>query len=471
MKIILWFVLTIATLLCCNYTHAQQRKAYNAIYPGVPWFDDRGNVVSAHGACIVNDNNKYYLFGEKHTDGGNAFAGFSCYSSADMYNWKFERMALPVQDSGRLGPNRVGERVKVMKCPQTGGYIMLMHTDDLAYKDQYVGYATSKNITGPYTFCGPILFNGAPVRKWDMGAFQDTDGSGYLLTHGGEAYKLSSDYKSITEHTVNNKWPGAESPAVFKKNGVYYWLTSSLTSWERNDNYYYTAPSMKGPWTAQGSFAPKGTLTWNSQTTFVLPIYGSKDTTYLFMGDRWSYPLQASAATYVWQPLTFSGKIISLPQYHEAWQINAKTGVYSPFKQNGKTISHLDKSFITYNGHWQNSSATDSVAESKTDVKDAAFSLKFNGTQVGFYSTSGPVGGYALVSLKNSNGKTILSCIVDMYCKYPVSGLKFVSPVLPVGSYTLTVSAMGQHSKWSDKRKADYGSTGNYISLQKVIIN
>src|SRR5215217_6821530 len=127
----------------------------DAIYSGIPWFDSNNNVVSAHGANIVKDNGKFYLFGEFKSDTSNAFNGFSCYSSKDLYNWTFERMALPVQKSGALGPDRVGERPKVMKCPKTGEYIMYMHADDLKYKDQYVGYATSKTINGEYTFQGP----------------------------------------------------------------------------------------------------------------------------------------------------------------------------------------------------------------------------------------------------------------------------------------------------------------------------
>jgi hypothetical protein len=29
---------------------------------------------------------------------------------------------------------------------------------------------------------------------------------------------------------------------------------------------------------------------------------------------------------------------------------------------------------------------------------------------------------------------------------------------------------MGEHAKWSDKRVANYGSTGDFISLDKVIL-
>jgi len=451
---------------CCFSCIAQQRGASNAICSGIPWFDDKGDVVSAHGGCIVKDNGRYYLFGEKHSDTANAFAGFTCYSSTDLYNWKFESMALPVQPSGKMGPNRVGERVKVMKCPKTGGYVMYMHADTLGYTDQFVGYATSNNITGPYVFEGPLLFRGSPIRKWDMGTFQDKDGSGYILLHGGEIYKLSADYKSMAEQVNKNMTAGFESPAIFRKDSLYYFLGSKLTSWERNDNEYFTATSLQGPWIKRGLFAPEGTLTWNAQTTFVLPIEGSEDTTYLFMGDRWSFPRQASAATYVWQPLTVSGTSLSIAKYLDAWAVNTATGNVSPVEVGRKTIRNNNKKKIAYSGNWQ----ADTASVMRSDEKGASFSVTFNGTQIGFYGLARPDGGYAQVTLQNSRGKTVLRSVVDMYCKFPVASLTFLSPVLAKAKYTLVVSVMGEKSNWSDKRKNLYGSTGYFVSLDKIVI-
>jgi hypothetical protein len=450
---------------------AQGRVAaqMKAIYSGVPWFDNKGRVVSAHGANIIKDKGKFYLFGEAHTDTSNAFVGFNCYSSKDLYNWKFESVALPVQRTGKLGPNRVGERPKVMKCPKTGEYVMYMHVDTLGYKDQFVGYATSNSVAGPYTFKGPLLFNGKPIRKWDMGTFQDQDGIGYILIHGGLIYQLSEDYKSITQLVNNSFGSGFESPALFRKDSIYYFLGSHLTSWERNDNDYYTATSLKGPWTKRGLFSPEGTLTWNSQTTFVLPIMGSKDTNFMFMGDRWSFPKQASAATYVWQPLTISGTSLSIPQYQQAWQVNLKTGVATNLEAVGMTFENTDKKMITYTGNWKQTAA-ETLSESSTEAKDASFSVTFTGTQIGVYGLSRPDGGYARVTLRSSKGKTVLSSIIDYYSKYSSPGLRFQSPVLPKGTYTLTVQVMGERGNWSDKKKTTYGSTGYFISLEKVVV-
>lgn len=43
-------------------------NASDVIVNGVPWYDDRDSIVSAHGANIIKANGKYYMFGEFKTD-------------------------------------------------------------------------------------------------------------------------------------------------------------------------------------------------------------------------------------------------------------------------------------------------------------------------------------------------------------------------------------------------------------------
>lgn len=465
MKKALFWIIFLTNIIISS---AQKLGGMDVVYSGIPWFDQNGNIVSAHGACIVKEKETFYLFGEAHSDDSNAFVGFNCYSSKDLYNWKFESIALPVQKEGKLGPNRVGERVKVMKCPKTAEYVMYMHADSLTYKDQFVGYAVSKNIEGPYTFKGPILFEGKPIKKWDMGTFQDDDGSGYILVHGGEIYKLSDDYKSVIEKTNENITTGFESPTMLKKDKLYYFIGSHLTSWEKNDNYYYTSNSIKGPWESRGLIAPEGTLTWNSQSTFVLPVKGTKTTSYIFMGDRWSFPKQASSATYVWQPLTISGTSLKIPEYQQSWQIDLQTGVISTLKNTDQILKNTDQE-IKYSGNW-NHRNENSLSESKSDDKNASFSIKFKGQQIGFSSFVGTENGYAKVVITDEKGKTITSSIVDMYSKNPVETTVYRSPLLKKGNYILSVYNTGERPNWSDKRKSIYGSTGNFISVTKVEI-
>jgi hypothetical protein len=58
-----------------------------------------------------------------------------------------------------------------------------------------------------------------------------------------------------------------------------------------------------------------------------------------------------------------------------------------------------------------------------------------------------------------------------MYCQYPVSTLKFLSPVLNKDSYTLSVSVIGERWYWVEKSGRRTGSKGNVVSLDKIFVN
>lgn len=450
---------------------AQMPGRYDAVHSGTPWFDQQGLPVSAHGAGIVKEGDTWYLFGEAHRDMTNAFAGFHCYSSTDLVNWRFESVALPVQASGALGPNTVGERPKVMRSPATGEYVMFMHADAIDYRGQFVGYATADRVTGPYTFRGPLLFDGEPIRKWDMGAFQDRDGAGYVLLHGGDIYRLHDDYRSIRSHVNRAMAPhGFESPALFRKDDTYYFIGSNLTGWERNDNYYYTARALSGPWTKQGLVAPESTLTWNAQTTFVLPVAGSQGTTFMFMGDRWSYPRQYSAATYVWQPLVVDGERLSMPAFHDAWRIDTARGVVTPGPVAAESIGAGDAR-VRYAGAWQQAPASAGMpAHRVADAGGASFSVTFSGAQATLYSVARRDGGYARILLRDGQGRQILEATVDMYSQYPASSVKFVTPLLAPGTYTLSAQVVGDGWYWVNKKGERSGSRGHAISFERLAV-
>lgn len=445
----------------CGMTRGQNTE--KLIYNGVPWFDDRGEIVNAHGACIVEENGRYYLFGEWKSDESNAFPGFSCYSSDDLVNWKFERVVLTVQPDGILGPNRVGERVKVMKCPSTGEYVMYMHADDMKYKDPHIGYATCSTIAGEYKLHGPLLYEGKPIRRWDMGTYQDTDGTGYLLLHGGIVYRLSKDYRSAEAKVVSGiSGKHGESPAMFKKDGTYFFLFSNLTSWEKNDNFYYTAPSIEGPWTKQGFFAPEGSLTFNSQTTFVFSLKHGTDVVPMFMGDRWSFPHQASAATYVWMPMQVEGTRLSIPQYWPCWD----AGQLKPADplQSGKAISRKKIKFGN-EADWNvdNSRMT-------SNIKGATLNVSFNGSRLAIIGETNRHGGYARVNILNKQRTKVYSSLVDFYSKVADHAIRFITPTLPKGKYTLEIEVTGNRPVWTDKSKTIFGSDNTYVTVSDIIV-
>ena len=449
-------------LLWVSYGTGMARKTEKVVNNGIPWFDDRGEIVNAHGACIVEENGRYYLFGEYKSDKSNAFPGFSCYSSDDLVNWKFERVVLPMQSSGILGPDRVGERVKVMKCPSTGEYVMYMYADDMNYKDPHIGYATCSTIAGEYKLHGPLLYEGKPIRRWDMGTYQDTDGTGYLLLHGGIVYRLSKDYRTAEEKVVSGVGGShGESPAMFKKDGTYFFLFSNLTSWEKNDNFYFTAPSVKGPWTRQGLFAPEGSLTYNSQTTFVFPLKCGEDTIPMFMGDRWSYPHQASAATYVWMPMQVDGTKLSIPEYWPSWDVD-KLKPVNPLRK-GKTVD-LKKITFSKEADWK-------VEEGRisSNVKGSTLSIPFTGSCVAVMGETNCHSGYARMNILDKKGEKIYSSLVDFYSKANDHATRFMTPQLAKGEYTLVIEVTGISPTWTDKTKRIYGSDDCFVTITDIV--
>ena len=449
-------------LLWVSYGTGMARKTEKVVNNGIPWFDDRGEIVNAHGACIVEENGRYYLFGEYKSDKSNAFPGFSCYSSDDLVNWKFERVVLSMQPSGILGPNRVGERVKVMKCPSTGEYVMYMHADDMNYKDPHIGYATCSTIAGEYKLHGPLLYEGKPIRRWDMGTYQDTDGTGYLLLHGGIVYRLSKDYRTAEEKVVSGVGGShGESPAMFKKDGTYFFLFSNLTSWEKNDNFYFTAPSVKGPWTRQGLFAPEGSLTYNSQTTFVFPLKCGEDTIPMFMGDRWSYPHQASAATYVWMPMQVDGTKLSIPEYWPSWDVD-KLKPVNPLRK-GKTVD-LKQITFSKEADWK-------VEEGRisSNVKGSTLSIPFSGSCVAVMGETNCHSGYARMNILDKKGEKIYSSLVDFYSKANDHATRFMTPQLAKGEYTLVIEVTGISPTWTDKTKRIYGSDDCFVTITDIV--
>lgn len=305
------------------------KAVFNAIVPSGEWLDTNGSSLQAHGAGITQVGRTYYLFGEDRIQNNWLFAAISCYSSTDLVHWTFRHNVLVVQSIHDLSSDRIVERPKVIYNALTQNYVMYMHIDSQNYSEAKVGVAISKTIDGNYTYLGSYNPRGNESR--DMTVFQDTDGSAYLIYATKNNYalnidKLSSDYlkdeSSIYSFAI--RW---EAPGMFKANGRYYLIDSSPTGWAPNPNVYVSAPSLSGPWTSPTSLAPESPNTYNSQDTYILPIIGSRGSTYIYMGDSWD-PKALGNSRYIWLPLHFNGPDISL-SYYDAWTINTATGLWS----------------------------------------------------------------------------------------------------------------------------------------------
>ncbi|MFF7952657.1 RICIN domain-containing protein [Streptomyces griseorubiginosus] len=299
--------------------------------------DQNGNTLQLHGLGIVKAGNTWYGFGEDktgETSADTSFQDIPCYTSTDLANWTYQGQALSRQDSGDLGPSRVVERPKVIHNASTNTYVMYMHIDSSSYGDARVGVATSSTPCGPYTYRGSFRPLGNVSR--DIGLFQDTDGTGYLLSedrnNGLHIYRLSADYLSVDSAVAMLGSGGSansfESPAMVKANGVYYLLASHLTGWSLNDNVYTTATSLSGPWAPMRNFAAPGTHTYGSQTANIITVQGGSGTTYLYAGDRWNTS-DLGNSQLIWLPMTIRGTVVNVGQY-PSWSLDAGAGTWTP---------------------------------------------------------------------------------------------------------------------------------------------
>ncbi|MFD5742145.1 RICIN domain-containing protein [Streptomyces massasporeus] len=291
-------------------TAGPAQAAPQKITNGTPFTDTSGNPVHAHGGGVLKVGSYYYWFGE-HRNADNTFRYVDAYRSSDLKNWEFRNHVLTEASDPELGAANI-ERPKVMYNASTGKFVMWMHKENgTDYSEARAAVAVSDTVDGDYTWKGSFRPLGQHMSR-DITVFVDTDGAGYMISAAREnydlqIYRLAADYTGIAS-LVANPWPGGhrEAPALFKRNGVYFMLTSGATGWNPNQQQYATATSIAGPWSAMKNVGDS--TTYGSQTAFVLPVQGTSGTSYLYLGDRWgnSFGGTVNDSRYVWLPLAFS---------------------------------------------------------------------------------------------------------------------------------------------------------------------
>ncbi|MGX1134060.1 hypothetical protein RKD49_006250 [Streptomyces glaucescens] len=290
-------------------TAGPAQAAPQVISNGTQFTDISGNPVHAHGGGVVKVGSYYYWFGE-HRNADNTFRYVDAYRSTDLKNWEFRNHVLTQSTHPELAVANI-ERPKVMYNAATGKFVMWMHKENGSdYSEARAAVAVSDTVDGDYTWRGSFRPLGQHMSR-DITVFVDTDGTGYMVSAAREnydlhIYRLTADYTGVAS-LVANPWPGGhrEAPALFKRGGVYFMLTSGATGWNPNQQQYATATSLAGPWSSMADVGD--TTAYGSQTAYVLPLQGSTATSYLYLGDRWgnSFGGTVGDSRYVWLPLTF----------------------------------------------------------------------------------------------------------------------------------------------------------------------
>lgn len=353
-------------LLSClsNYLYAQ----YSSFAPGLFWNDIEGNRIEAHGGGFIQIDSVLYWIGEDKSHNRHTFKNVNCYSSTDLMNWEFRNSIITRDTHPDLNSDlRVIERPKVTYNDSTQMFVMWLHYESSDYSDAEAGVFASSTINGDYELVNQ--FRPKYNMSRDCNLFKDDDGTAYFVSaanHNADLviYELTPDYLDI-ERQVITLWPGSyrEAPAMVKKDSIYYLISSGATGWDPNQAKYATATSMDGPWSALKNFGDN--TTYDSQPTYILPIYGSEDTTYIYCGDRWQDPdLQSSK--YIWLPLTVGNNSITM-QNKELWQLNIDQGMITNAEgmapENPSDASVISKSFSRMEIAWNDNSLNESGFE------------------------------------------------------------------------------------------------------------
>lgn len=357
-------------------------QSLHQFMPGQTWKDNTGVHLNAHGGGVLFHEGVYYFYGEHKIGGklGNtAQVGVGCYSSSDLYNWKNEGIVLRVNESDSLSDIAKGcilERPKVIYNQKTKKFVMWFHLElkDKGYDAARSGVAVSDQPTGPFTYvksfrpnagawpvnvqpchkkpvgttvkasyCGGkgclpappdsvnLLgrdFKGGQMAR-DMNLFVDDDGSAYHIYSSEEnstlhLSKLSDDYLSYSGQyfrVFSGRY--MEGATMFKRKDKYYIIASDCTGWAPNAARSAVSDSIFGHWTELGNpcEGEGSELTFQSQSTFVLPVQGKKDL-FIFMADRWT-PDNPIDGQYVWLPIAFENDKL-LIRWYDQWNMIKK---------------------------------------------------------------------------------------------------------------------------------------------------
>lgn len=278
------------------------KKHYqDAIYPGQPWLDTKGERIQAHGGAVFYENGNYYWYGENktYTDGKNGIWtwGLKVYVSKDLYNWDDLGYLIPpvLNDPGSaLFPTKRVDRPHILKCPKTEKYVCWIK---LSGPEAAFTIWQADALLGPYEMV-ENLYNPGGHKAGDFDMIADIDtGKGYLYFDADHrsmlCMSLSEDYLHADSEIAAN-YPGMtppftrEAPALFEAAGKKYMLTSGMTGYVPNKSDSALAASWEDVFVSLGDphVNDSTSASFNSQISKIFRVEG-KENCFIAMADRW----------------------------------------------------------------------------------------------------------------------------------------------------------------------------------------
>ena len=309
--------LTLILLLCLATTvwaggdNAQKRKQkknqWTEIRNGDVWLDAEGNMVQAHAPGFLKQGDTWYMVGEDRGRSWNP--DVNLYSSQDLQHWTF-----------------------VKKIEKTGKYVVWCHWESRNYAASEAACFQCDSIDGNYQ----LVWSGRPmgIKSRDCNVFVDNDGTAYFISTTEEntnlgLFRLSDDYLTPVAHTPLFEGDRREAPAIVRvpaeKKGdadLYFMFNSACSGWAPNQcKMSYTHDLTKG-WIPLRNIGDS--VAYRTQAAAILVIRGTKQTTYLYVGDRWMDPDLPHSKIIIF-PITFKGTECEF-HYCDRFEINYHTG-------------------------------------------------------------------------------------------------------------------------------------------------
>ncbi len=288
---------------------------------GSVWHDTAGNEIWCNGGQMLFEGGKYYWIG--YDTGPKHPWRIKLYSSTDLVDWTFLNDVMREEDftprftwAGRPG---------LLHNRRTGKYVVIFEAQTRDLFRHRVGYAVCDRIDGRYTLAH-AEYPEKDRSTGDQSLYQEGDDA-YLVTVLDSPglkrpinaclaiFKLTPDYlhagKKLFEgfNCIDTGIRGNEALHIVRVDGTYYLFASDLLWWCSSETQYATAKSLAGPWSKMRPLRtePHSFASYNTQHDFIITINGTKRTSYVYAGDRYSQWTGVGTGRNIFLPLEFAG--------------------------------------------------------------------------------------------------------------------------------------------------------------------
>ncbi|MFF6983509.1 family 43 glycosylhydrolase [Streptomyces sp. NPDC008343] len=324
---------------------AQAATSSPVIANDTVWKDTAGNPIHAQGGNVLKVGSTYYWVGVELTRGiPNDPKKINLYRSTNLETWTFEATILE-QSANATGDLEAGQwlgRPQLLHNAKNNNYVLVVEVSGALGNN--ILFATSSRIKGPYTPTGPSTeVNGATMG--DHSVF--VEGNQAYLVYVADSDTVRNQYMAVApldaDFTKVEPWISQvfdnlhEAPGIVKIGSKYYNFASGKNWWDATATAYRTSTDLRN-WSAWATVptSPASTHSFGTQFEQIIPVRGSRGTSYLYSGDRYSQfyggpvPAPGGIGRNAWYRLTFDSNGVPTLHGDTDIDVDAAAGTLKP---------------------------------------------------------------------------------------------------------------------------------------------